>query len=686
METAVLTGLEPVSGLFSVQAAKTEPVGSSSRFDTFAQIITRRSYCRPLDMDDPVEFESRDEMIERAIDQQVWLWERAQGSKLKWDQRNEINELRWAYMEGLAAPAGRVLWLGGTEKIKEVEIASFNCTAKKTRTVHDFVDQFWVLLNGCGAGGYMETGTLHGFANRIDAVEVITSKRGPRDKGRPDNHERYDDREGIWTIRVGDSAQAWAKAFGKLIVGYRRGCKKLVLDFSEVRGAGGRLKGYGWICHGPAPLEKVFRRVIDIRNGAIGRPLSRDEMHDLFNLIATVLSTRRAAEITMCDLDDPDVVGFARFKEVDLEDSLWSHRTQSNNTILARRRPTEVEFDWVFDRLFRGGKGEPALRNMVEVRKRSAYSSLTNACGEINLSAEGGVCNLVENHLGHEKMRDMTLLRRVLWLNARANYRQTCVDFRDGVLQSSWHEVNQHLRLCGTGVFAVAEVDHLLSDDDLISMRGAARAGADSMADELGLPRSAAVTTIKPGGTIPKCWGGTSGISNEVAPFVFFNVNFTNHDPLLPRLIEAGYSSRPNPYDPDQATLVALPKASPAKACEKLTAVQQLNRYLRWNRLYVEHNTSSTVVYDPGEEQSIRDWVRDNWDHGYISAAFLPRKAPNYLYLPQEPVDEETFRSYTARLKPFNVDADRGGYLYNEDEMDGLGIISGCATGACPAR
>ncbi|MCX7369852.1 MAG: hypothetical protein NTX90_13350 [Alphaproteobacteria bacterium] len=132
-------------------------------------------------------------------------------------------------------------------------------------------------------------------------------------------------------------------------------------------------------------------------------------------------------------------------------------------------------------------------------------------------------------------------LYKAVRLVARANYRQTCVDLDDGVLQRSWHELNQFLRLTGVSLTGIARWEGLARNHaGLTKLRDAARTGAHSMADELGLPRSKAVTTIKPSGTISKVMDTTEGAHKPLGRYIFNNIRFSKHDPLVPRCRDAG--------------------------------------------------------------------------------------------------------------------------------------------------
>lgn len=649
-----------------------------------AQVITRRTYNRPLD-ESGTRFESWAGTIDRVIGHQRWLWERAQGDDLSADQRAELEELRALYLARKCLPAGRTLWLGGTEIVRRREASSFNCSFLEVRTVHDVVDAFWLLLQGCGVGFRPVTGALSGFTRRME-VQVIRSEKMPADgKGRPANREEYDPQDRTWTISVGDSAEAWAKAVGKVVAG-KFPARRLVFDLREIRSAGTRLSGYGWLCSGDGPLSSALSAICEVMNRRAGNLLTKCDVWDLMNWLGTTLSSRRSAQIGLIDYGDPEWRAVASRKPpgFDAPGSPDWYRGQSNNSIVFRERPTPRQLRDLFDLMVSNGGSEPGLVNAEAAARRAPWFAGLNPCAEI-LLANYGFCNLVENDVAAFR-DDHRGLHRALWLNARANYRQTAVNLRDGVLQDAWHQTNEHLRLCGVGLMGLVRRPDL-SHFDLKQLRNTAVSGAYSMAHELGLEEPKNVTTVKPGGTIPKVADTTEGISRPLGRHVFNNVQFSRHDPLVPMLVDAGYRVFDHPNDPAGiiATLpVRFDGVPQVDGVEP--AVAQLERYRASQSAWCDQNTSITVSYDPQEVPGIVKWLDRNWD-SYVGVSFLFRGDPTrtakdlgYAYLPQEVVSQAAYEEYVSRLRPVDVES------VLEDGSHDVDAGADCAGGACPVR
>lgn len=661
-----------------------------------ANIVTRRTYNRPLNEEGTI-FETYEQTVDRVIDHQRWLWEQVKKGPLGLFEEDELQEFKGYMLSRTLEPAGRTLWLGGTEVAKTRQSSMFNCSFGRIETVHDAVDGFWLLLQGCGVGFEPVRGVLNGFSKPVK-IKTIRSKRGPDDRGNEKNQESFYHNEGgdlVWHLKIGDSAESWAKALGKILA-MKRPVDVVVLDYTEIRGGGKRLKGYGWISSGDETLWIAFERIAKILSEKAGQVLSRMDIHDIMNHIGTTLSSRRSAEISMMPQDDPEIDDFILAKK-----DFWlhdnAHRQQSNNSILFHRKPSKWELAYIFDRMVDAGGSEPGFINAEAAKRRAPWFKGSNPCVEILLGNKS-FCNLVEVDWGKLLHMPYETQKRVVWLAGRANYRQTCVNLEDGILQRSWHELNEFLRLCGVGATGLVKyLDNYEGNlvEAVSGLRKAAQFGATSMAEELGTPLPKLVTTIKPSGTLSKIMDTTEGIHRPLGRYIFNNITLSQHDPLVALLKDAGYLVWEKPFEP-ASVLVRVPTAYldvkfgevPQEDGSTLyinneSAIEQLERYKFMMEHYVDHNCSITVYYDKGEIPEIIDWIMNNWDT-YVGVSFIYRTDPTktaqdlgYAYLPQEVVTQATYEEYVSKLLPLNLDA-ANTLLELQDE--------GCSTGACPIR
>ena len=646
-----------------------------------AKVVTRRTYNRPINKEG-TEFESWEQTVDRVIGHQYWLWERAFGGAVMHDgQLKELEELRQLMLDRKVLTSGRTLWLGGTDVAKKREASQFNCSFTHVETVYDVVDVLWLLLQGCGVGFRPIVGTLNGFTKPIKNIEVIRSTR--TDKGGMETNEEFWDGK-TWRIKVGDSAEAWAKSIGKLLAGKYQ-AETLILDFSELRPAGERLAGYGWISSGDAAIANAYTNIAQILNRRAGSLLSRIDILDVVNWLGTVLSSRRSAEIALFNYGEDEWEEFAVAKK-----DWWINnvqRAQSNNSLLFKQKPTKAELTKIFDMMIKAGGSEPGFINAQTATKRAPWFKGCNPCAEILLGNKS-FCNLTEVDIGKFK-GDSAGLHRAIELAARANYRQTCVNLLDGILQEAWHLNNYFLRLCGVGLTGIATRPDL-GAFDYQSLQRTATSAAYSMADELGLPRPKNITTVKPSGTLSKIMDTTEGVHKPLGKYIFNNINFSKHDPLVLKCRAAGYRVFDNPNDPE-GVLITFPVKwdnVPFTEVGELevnveTAIEQLERYKLIQQNWCQQNVSATISYSPDEAPAIVEWLLENWDV-YVGVSFLFRADPTksakdlgYLYLPQEVVTKQAYEEYASTLQ----DVDFG--EYNQAfEMES----QECAGGVCPVK
>jgi ribonucleoside-triphosphate reductase len=652
-------------------------------FSTRAQVITRRTYNRPTS-DDGKQFETWQETVARVIDHQEWLWQRAAKRDLTDVEYSELYDLEQLMLDRKVAMSGRTLWLGGTDVAKTREASQFNCSFTHVETVYDVVDCLWLLLQGCGVGFKPIVGTLNGFSKPIKNIRVVRSTRTAKG-GNEHNTETFDQETKTWTIQVGDSAEAWAKSIGKLIAG-KYAADSLVLDFSQLRPAGERLKGYGWISSGDTAISTAYVAIANILNGRADSLLTRMDILDIVNHLGTILSSRRSAEIALFDYGQPEWEEFAVAKK-----DWWlynnSHRQQSNNSLVFKEKPLKADLQKIFDLMLEAGGSEPGFINEVEALRRAPWFKGANPCVEILLGNKS-FCNLTETDIAKFK-GDTAGLHNAIRLAARANYRQTCVNLQDGILQESWHLNNYFMRLCGVGLTGIAKRPDM-NGYDYEYLKRTATGAAIGMAQELDLPSPKNITCVKPSGTLSKIMDTTEGIHKPLGKYIFNNVQFSKFDPIVEVLRDANYNVVNHPTD-DSGVLITFPvewidvpfhKVN-GKEVNLDTAIEQLEKYKLIQTSWTQQNTSVTISYDPSEVPAIIDWLLDNWDC-YVGVSFIYRTDPTktakdlgYLYLPQEVVDEQTFRNYVQQLSPVSLE--------NANSFDEI-MGEECSTGSCPIR
>lgn len=690
--------IEPLTKALENHQSELYGDGIMTKPTSRAMATALRTYHRPIQGEDS-RLESWTQVVDRVISHQRWLWERAINRPLNEREEHELEQCRQLILGRYIAPAGRTLWLGGTELSRKRESCMFNCSFTHVETVYDLVDVLWLLLQGCGVGFKPVTGTLNGFRCPLQEIKVIRSNRTEKG-GVTQNIETYDPETYTWTIKIGDSAVAWAKAVGKLVAG-KFPAKTLILDFSEIRPAGSRLKGYGWISSGDEQIAKAFKAIAQILSDRADQLLTRIDILDMVNWLGTILSSRRSAQIALFEYGQPEWDEFAiAKKEWWLNDK--SHRQQSNNSLLFYGKPSRAELESLFQLMLDSGGSEPGFINASEAERRAPWFKGCNPCVEILLGNKS-FCNLTEVNVLAFK-GDKVGLENALRLAARMNYRQTMVDLRDEILQEAWHLNNDFLHLCGVGLTGIrARPD--LSSYDYKRMRNITVSAAYSMANELNSPLPKNVTCVKPSGTLSKImgceeWGEVpEGVHMPLGRYIFNNITYSRHDPLVDRFRAAGYTVIEKPYEPE-SVLVKFPvkyenvpfaRKTVTRKNGKVeevevngdSAVTQLEWYRMLQETWSEQNVSNTISYDPSEVPEIIDWFMENWD-SYVGVSFIFRNDPTknaedlgYAYLPQEVVTKEDYDAYCSMLSPIDYEG-----IEMRDEL----LEEECLTGACPVR
>lgn len=347
---------------------------------TRSEVIIRRTYARPIN-EEETRYEYWVDICNRVKEHQRWLWERALGRGLNKLEIKELDSFINLTIDKKCSTSGRTLWLGGTDLSKTRESSMFNCSGIIVETVYDMVDVLWLLMQGCGVGFKPKVGTLNGFFKPINNIEIIRTTRTNKG-GRETNLETWDADTKTWTISIGDSAEAWSKSLGKILAG-KYPAEKLVFDFSELRPAGSRLKGYGWISSGDEALSKAYKAIAGIMNKKAGKLLSRIDILDIINWLGTILSSRRSAQIALFEYNQPEWEEFAIAKK-----DFWinnTQRSQSNNSLVFYSKPSKKELSHIFSLMEEAGGSEPGFINGNTALTRAPWFNLLNPCKLLHL-------------------------------------------------------------------------------------------------------------------------------------------------------------------------------------------------------------------------------------------------------------------------------------------------------------
>jgi len=461
-------------------------------------------------------------------------------------------------------------------------------------------------------------------------------------------------------IVVDDSKAGWARALKELLAMLWAG-QIPTWDVSKVRPAGARLKTFGGRASGPEPLVGLFEFCVQVIKGAAGRKPRPLEAHDIMCKIGEVVvvgGVRRSAMISLSDLKDSEMATAksGAWWEADPQRSL------SNNSVAYTERPTMNEFMAEWKNLYDSKSGERGIYNVAAAQAQAAKYDRrdpdirygTNPCSEIILRPYQ-FCNLSEVVI-REGDTEKTLTRKVELATILGTWQSTLTNFK--YLRKIWKQNTEDERLLGvslTGQFG----NELMSgkkgikelSETLRMLRGVAVAANNEEAKAIGINPSAAITCVKPSGTVSQLTGVSSGMHPWHSEYYIRTVRGDKKDPLTRFLIDSGVPAEDDVMKPNDTTVFSFPIKAPKNAVmrDDLSAVEHLDIWLVYQREWCEHKPSITVSVKENEWMAVGAWVWEHFDE-VSGISFLPHSEHSYRQAPYQEIDKD---EYEAAVKAF---------------------------------
>ena len=576
-----------------------------------------------------------------------WL-EKKHDYKLENGQRIELEN---SVKELKVMPSMRCLMTAGPALEKE-NVAGYNCAYIKVDSPRSFDEILYVLMNGTGVGFSVE----QEYTNQLSAVP----------------EELYDTDT---VIVVADSKLGWAKAF-KELVSLLYGGHIPKWDVSKVREAGAPLKTFGGRASGPAPLVDLFKFTINTFKSSLGRKLHPVECHDIVCKTAEIVvvgGVRRSALISLSNLNDREM-RFAKHGE------WYTHNVQralANNSVNYKEKPDVGTFMREWLSLYDSKSGERGIYNGMSAKKtveqlnerykdedgkfitrRIAREDFgTNPCSEIILRSRE-FCNLSECVVRREDTRE-SLKEKVRTAAILGTFQSTLTNFR--YLSREWKKNCDEERLLGVSLTGIMDspltngskkgLDKLLEE-----LRTVAYETNKEWADKLGIPVSAAITCVKPSGTVSQLVDSASGIHARHNPYYIRTVRADNKDPLCKLMKNMGFPNEIDVTKPEHTTVFSFPMKAPKGAVCRMdmTALEQLELWKVYAESWCEHKPSVTISVKEDEWVEVAAWVYDHFD-SISGISFLPFSEHAYRQAPYQDCTEEEYKE-TVKTMPKNVD------------------------------
>jgi ribonucleoside-diphosphate reductase alpha chain len=192
---------------------------------------------------------------------------------------------------------------------------------------------------------------------------------------------------------------------------------------------------------------------------------------------------------------------------------------------------------------------------------------------------------------------------------------------------------------------------------------------------------SAAITTVKPSGTVSQLVDSASGIHPRHNPYYIRTVRADVKDPLAVFLKEQGVPCETDITNNSNLVFefpVHAPDGSIVRSSR--TALEQLEHYLAFKRHWCEHNPSITVYVKENEWMDVGAWVYRNLDDvGGVS--FLPHNDHVYQQAPYQDLTKEEYDKLKSTFPAIDWNA-FDGYEKAEDTTNGSQEYA-CTSGSC---
>ena len=637
-----------------------QPPNYKETMDQYREYIAASRYARYID--DKGRRETWEETVQRFVD---YVFSR--NSVLNSNLSSEYNfaklkdELFNAIKNHELMPSMRAVMTAGKSADRD-NTCVYNCSYLPVDDPKSFDEAMFILLCGTGVGFSVES-------KYITLLPEVPEKLFESDH----------------TIKVHDSKEGWAKALRLLLANLWAG-EVPKWDVSGVRPAGARLKTFGGRASGPQPLVDLFEFTVAMFKGAKGRKLNSLECHDLMCKIGEVVvvgGVRRSAMISLSDLDDERI----RHAKAGPWWETAPHRALANNSAVYTETPTVGKFMEEWLSLYNSHSGERGIFNREAAQKTVAkyghrdpnFEFGTNPCSEIILRPYQ-FCNLSEAVVRHDDDKE-TLLRKVRLASILGTIQSTFTKFP--YLRKVWQRNTEEERLLGVSLTGIYDNKLLTTQGQplnelLTELRECARATNKEWASILGIPVSAAITCVKPSGTVSQLTDSASGIHPRHAKFYIRRVRGDKKDPLTQFLIGQGIPAEDCVYKPTQTTVFSFPQRAPdGLVRDDVTPISHLELWLTYQRHWCEHKPSVTISVAEGDWPAVGAWT---WDHfGEISGvSYLPYDGGTYRQAPYEECTEEEYEELKAKIPV----VDWSQLRENTDNVEGAQMLA-CVAGVC---
>ena len=626
--------------------------------DSYSQFIAKSRYARYIESAN--KRETWKETAQRYMDFMVGHLESNVGHIVDPVTKNKVQNA----IENLeVVPSMRAIMTSGKALARD-NVAGYNCSYLPIDDPKAFDEAAYILLCGCGVG----------FSCEQKYIEKL-----------PEVPEKLFESE--TTIVVSDSKEGWAKGYRQLLALLWSG-EVPKYDLRKIRPAGAPLKTFGGRASGPEPLKQLFEFTIYKFKQNLGRKLSSLDCHDIMCMIGQVVvvgGVRRSAMISLSELEDDKMRA--------CKSGAWwngnGHRALANNSAVYEQKPDVSQFLKEWTSLYESKSGErgmfsrdAAKRQVAKNGRRDAnYEWGTNPCSEILLRPYG-FCNLSEVVVRENDTLE-SLKEKVEVATILGTWQSTLTNFP--YLRKIWKNNTEEERLLGvsfTGILDNKWMGEVCDEtrNKLEQLRGHSIKVNKELSTVMGVPQSAAITCVKPSGTVSQLANSASGIHTRHSPYYIRRVRGDKKDPLTAFLKESGVPTEDCVMKPDSTVVFSFPIKAPdgARVREDLTAIQHLELWLMYQQHWCEHKPSVTISVKEEEWLEVGAWVWKNFDD-ISGISFLPHDGGTYRQAPYEECTKEEYEIMAFKM-PKEIHWDK--LIEHNDNVTGTQELA-CTSGGC---
>jgi ribonucleoside-diphosphate reductase alpha chain len=596
--------------------------------DDYQKFIAVSRYARWIE--DKGRRETWDETVQRYVD---YITEKVKGHLPKQQIFEAIKKLE-------VMPSMRALMTAGPA-LERDNTAGYNCSYLPVDDPKAFDEAMYILLCGTGVGFSVE----RQYVSQLPEI--------------PQGFEEVDT-----CIQVQDSKEGWARALRKLI-GHLYMGEVPVWDMSNVRPAGARLKVFGGRASGPAPLIDLFNFTVALFRQNAGRKLSSYDCHNLMCKVGEVVvsgGVRRSAMISLSNLSD----GRMRHAK---SGKWWETAPQmalSNNSVVYTEKPDGETFLREWTSLVESKSGERGIFNRLSAKDQASkygrrdpnHDFGCNPCSEIILRPYQ-FCNLTEVVI-REKDKFDDLKRKVMLATILGTAQATLTKFP--YLRKIWNKNTEEERLLGVSLTGI--MDNPLTngkkhglEKTLEALREIAVETNKEWSAIFGIPQSTAITCVKPSGTVSQLVDSSSGIHPRHSSYYIRTVRGDNKDPLTNFMVDSGIPSEADFMKPDTQTVFSFPMKSPKNSVMRndMTAIEQLEMWLLYQRHWCEHKPSVTISVRDDEWMEVGAFVFKHFDE-MSGVSFLPHTDHTYQQAPYQDCTEAVYNDFSSKFRHIDWD------------------------------